>query len=356
MSEPPPDRTNAGPGDGGGSGGGNGGGGGGGDTGPPVADLAEPEPEHEHEHRAGAAAAGDPVEHERRRRDLVRLLGGPRGRLEEAIRVGRIALEFVKGFRALHFLGPCVTVFGSARFGEDDRWYRMAREVGAALVRNGFTVLTGGGPGIMEAANRGAREAGGRSIGCNIELPMEQEPNPYVDRFIDFRYFFVRKVMLVKYSHAFIVMPGGFGTMDELFEVGTLIQTRKIDRFPVVLMGRDFYGPILSVLQDRFLAEGTVSENDLRYAMLTDSVDEAMRHVMAAFELDVAEGKAPRRRPSRLLGESAEGGPGDRVDTGGRTPPAAGTEARPQEPTLAGEPSVRPADERAAAVDDRADR
>jgi uncharacterized protein (TIGR00730 family) len=241
---------------------------------------------------------------EHARRDLVRLLGGPRGRIEEAIRVGRIAAEFVRGFRALHFVGPCVTVFGSARFPESHRWYAMAREVGSALAGHGFTVLTGGGPGIMEAANRGAREAGGRSIGCNIELPMEQQPNPYLDRFIDFRYFFVRKVMLVKYSHAFFVLPGGFGTMDELFEVGTLIQTRKILRFPVVLMGRDFYGPILSVLRDRFLADGTVSPEDLDYALLTDSVDEAMDHVMSTFRRNVDDGLVVRHRPRRLLLEA----------------------------------------------------
>jgi len=243
------------------------------------------------------------AEHERRRRELSRLLGGPRGRIEEAMRVGRIALEFVRGLRGLHFVGPCVTVFGSARFSEDDPWYQMARAVGGALAREGFTVLTGGGPGIMEAANRGAKEAGGRSIGCNIELPMEQRPNQWLDRFIDFRYFFVRKVMLVKYSHAFIVLPGGLGTMDELFEVGTLIQTRKIERFPVVLMGRSFYEPILEVLQDRFLDAGTVAPTDLQYAKLTDSVDEAVAHVMAEFRRDVAEGRAPRQAPSRLLGE-----------------------------------------------------
>lgn len=243
------------------------------------------------------------AEHDRRRRDLTRLLGGPRGRIEEALRVGRIALEFIRGLRGLHFVGPCVTVFGSARFTEDDPWYQLARDVGAALAREGFTVLTGGGPGIMEAANRGAKEAGGRSIGCNIELPMEQRPNPWLDRFIDFRYFFVRKVMLVKYSHAFIVLPGGLGTMDELFEVGTLIQTRKIDRFPVVLMGRSFYEPILGVLREQFLAAGTVAPTDLEYAKLTDSVEEAIDHVMASFRRDVAEGLAPRQAPKRLLGE-----------------------------------------------------
>jgi uncharacterized protein (TIGR00730 family) len=277
---------------------------------------------------------------EHARRDLVRLLGGPRGRIEEAIRVGRIAAEFVRGFRALHFVGPCVTVFGSARFPETHRWYAMAREVGAALAGHGFTVLTGGGPGIMEAANRGAREAGGRSIGCNIELPMEQRPNPYLDRFIDFRYFFVRKVMLVKYSHAFFVLPGGFGTMDELFEVGTLIQTRKILRFPVVLMGRDFYGPILSVLRDRFLADGTVSPEDLDYALLTDSVDEAMEHLMNTFRRNVAEGLVVRHRPRRMLLEAAHPA----------TPVTAGT------PATAAAPPVAAADTKEDATDDRGDR
>jgi uncharacterized protein (TIGR00730 family) len=277
---------------------------------------------------------------EHARRDLVRLLGGPRGRIEEAIRVGRIAAEFVRGFRALHFVGPCVTVFGSARFPESHRWYAMAREVGAALAGHGFTVLTGGGPGIMEAANRGAREAGGRSIGCNIELPMEQRPNPYLDRFIDFRYFFVRKVMLVKYSHAFFVLPGGFGTMDELFEVGTLIQTRKILRFPVVLMGRDFYGPILSVLRDRFLADGTVSPEDLDYALLTDSVDEAMEHLMNTFRRNVAEGLVVRHRPRRLLLEAEHPA----------TPVTAGT------PAMVAAPPVAAADTKEDATDDRGDR
>jgi uncharacterized protein (TIGR00725 family) len=145
-------------------------------------------------------------------------LRGPQPRGFELGRTIRIAREFIQGFRALHFVGPCVTVFGSARFTEDHPYYGMAREVGALLGRAGFTVMTGGGPGIMEAANRGAKDVGGRSIGCNIELPHEQRPNPYLDRWVTFRYFFVRKVMLLKYSYAFIVLPGGFGTLDEVFE------------------------------------------------------------------------------------------------------------------------------------------
>ena len=159
----------------------------------------------------------------------------------------RIFAELVRGFRALHFLGPCITVFGSARFEEGNPHYELAREMGRRIGRMGFTVMTGGGPGVMEAANRGARDVGACSIGCNIALPQEQEPNPYLDRFIEFEYFFVRKLMLVKYSYAFVVLPGGFGTLDEVFEVATLIQTRKIESFPCVLMGLDYWAPLRAV-------------------------------------------------------------------------------------------------------------
>ena len=164
--------------------------------------------------------------------DVGRFLSGPQRRGSELARIWRIGLEFVRGFRALHFVGPCVTVFGSARFRPGHRYYELAREVGTRLARAGFAVMTGGGPGVMEAANRGAQEAGGLSIGCNIELAHEQEPNPYLDHWVDFRYFFVRKVMLTKYSCAFVLMPGGFGTMDEIFETLTLIQTGKMKSFP----------------------------------------------------------------------------------------------------------------------------
>src|SRR5262249_31451557 len=157
----------------------------------------------------------------------------------------RIFFEFIRGFRKLHFLGPCVTVFGSARFKEDHPYYTLARDVGARLARAGFTVMTGGGPGVMEAAHRRAPAAGGGSGRCHFALPMEHTPNPSVDHWITFRYFFVRKVMLIKYSYAFITMPGGFGTLDEVFETATLIQTRKIRDFPLVLMGRDYWQPLL---------------------------------------------------------------------------------------------------------------
>ena len=192
--------------------------------------------------------------------------------------VFRIFREFIRGFRKLHFVGPCVTVFGSARFKEDHPYYHLAREVGAALSNLGFTVMTGGGPGIMEAANRGAKDAGGASIGCNIVLPFEQKPNPYLDKMIEFRYFFIRKVMLLKYSYAFVVLPGGVGTMDELFEALTLIQTRKILDFPVVLMGRAYYQPMLDYLE-MMVRERTISETDLKLVTLTDSVEEAMAHI-----------------------------------------------------------------------------
>jgi uncharacterized protein (TIGR00730 family) len=216
-------------------------------------------------------------------------LEGPRARLTEAAMAFRVFREFIRGFRTLHFVGPCVTVFGSARFTEDHPYYKLARAMGARLARQGFTVMTGGGPGIMEAANRGAKETGGRSIGCNIILPFEQKPNPYVDRFIDFRYFFVRKVMLVKYSYAFVIMPGGFGTLDELYEALTLIQTGKIKSFPVVLMGTDFWAPMLTFLRERLIRDRTIGPHDVDLLFVTDSVEEAAAHIeehaVGAFKL-----------------------------------------------------------------------
>src|SRR5580765_4789395 len=163
-------------------------------------------------------------------------LAGPHSRFRELQLLGRAVRDFVRGFRVLHFVGPCVTVFGSARFGESHPHYATAREVGRRVAELGFTVMTGGGPGLMEAANRGAREAGGRSVGCNIELPQEQAPNPYLDRSVTIRHFSVRKTLLMKYSYAFVVCPGGVGTLDELFEALTLIQTGNVMNFPIVLM------------------------------------------------------------------------------------------------------------------------
>ena len=229
-------------------------------------------------------------------------LEGPKTRRRELYSVLRIAGELIRGFRTLHFVGPCVTVFGSARFPETHPYYALARQVGGALARLGFTVMTGGGPGIMEAANRGARDANGPSIGCNIVLPTEQKLNAYVDTHLTFRYFFVRKVMLVKYSYAFVVMPGGVGTMDELFEAVTLIQTKKIESFPVVLMGVDYYKPLVAFLRE-MVDVGTISREDLDLFLFTDSVDEAMAHIQkyAIEKFGLVRHKIPKMSP--MLGE-----------------------------------------------------
>ena len=205
-----------------------------------------------------------------------RFLRGRRENAEELATAGRVFLEFVRGFEALGPVGPCVTVFGSSRFPAGHRYYEMARALGRRLAEEGYAVLTGGGPGIMEAANRGAKEGGGLSLGCNIELPEEQEPNPYLDRFFEFEYFFVRKVMLVKYSQAFVVMPGGLGTLDEVFETAMLMQTRKIESFPIVAMGTDFWRHMLTFVDRALLAEKTIDEADRELFDLTDSVDEAV--------------------------------------------------------------------------------
>jgi len=227
-----------------------------------------------------------------------RFLEGPNPRGLELLRALRIFAECIRGFRALSFVGPCVTVFGSARFEESHRYYEMARDVGRRLAGEGFTVMTGGGPGIMEAANRGAKEANGRSVGCNIILPKEQKPNAYLDRWIDFRYFFIRKLMLVKYSYAFVVMPGGFGTLDELFETATLVQTGKIKDFPIVLMGTEFWSPLLSFLRERLIAQGTVDPADVDRFVVTDSTAEAVARIRDAAmrSFGVRERRAPRRR------------------------------------------------------------
>ena len=229
-------------------------------------------------------------------------LEGPKTRRREIWSVLKILRELVRGFRALHFVGPCVTVFGSARFPESHPYYAMARQVGQRLAQLGFTVMTGGGPGIMEAANRGAKDAGGWSVGCNIVLPREQKINAYLDRWVTFEYFFVRKVMLVKYSYAFVVMPGGVGTMDELFEAFTLIQTKKIDGFPVVLLGKDYWRPLVEFLRD-MVSFGTISPEDLDLLLFTDSIDEAMEHIRkhAVEQFGLVRRKIPKDSP--LLGE-----------------------------------------------------
>jgi uncharacterized protein (TIGR00730 family) len=204
------------------------------------------------------------------------LLEGPRSRREELFSAFSIFHEIIHGFRSLHFIGPCITIFGSARFNEGHAFYALTRETGRCVAQAKFTVMTGGGPGLMEAANRGAKEAKGKSIGCNIILPMEQKPNPYLDKFVDFRYFFVRKMMLTKYSYGFICAPGGYGTLDELFEVATLIQTGKIKNFPIVLLGRDYWTPLVHFLRDPMLRMAAIHQNDLDSILVTDSPTEAV--------------------------------------------------------------------------------
>jgi uncharacterized protein (TIGR00730 family) len=205
-------------------------------------------------------------------------LEGPRSRRKELLFLINVFKDFFRGVRKLHFVGPCVTVFGSARFKEDHPYYQQSMQVGAALARMGFTVMTGGGPGVMEAANRGAKEAGGHSVGCNIILPMEQYANPYLDHSVDIKFFFVRKVLLSKYSYAFVCMPGGMGTLDEVFEAITLVQTNKMERFPIVLFGKEFYKHIYEhVLY--MIEQGTISPNDLDLFLYTDSVDEMVQYL-----------------------------------------------------------------------------
>ena len=206
-------------------------------------------------------------------------LAGRRPREADLESAVRIFLEFLRGFESFEFDRPCVTVFGSARFEEGHRYYDLAREVGSELARAGFAVMTGGGSGIMEAANRGAHEAGGLSIGCNITLPREQKPNAYLDRFIQLDHFFVRKVMLVKYSSAFVVMPGGFGTLDEAFEIATLMQTNKIEHFPLIAVGSEFWDDLIDFARDKMIREGTLSPEDARFVHLADTAADVVRLV-----------------------------------------------------------------------------
>lgn len=225
-----------------------------------------------------------------------RFLAGPWSRRSELRFLWAVLREFLHGFRVLHFVGPCVSVFGSARVVESSPYYILAQQLGAGLSRQGFTVLTGGGPGLMEAANRGARQAGGPSVGCNVQLPHEQYPNQYLDKWLTCHYFFVRKVLLVKYSYAFVIMPGGIGTLDELFEALTLIQNQKILNFPIVVVGRTYWEPLLELLT-RMQQQGMVAPADLHLLTYTDSVEEALahieRHAVVKFNL------AARHRPRR---------------------------------------------------------
>jgi uncharacterized protein (TIGR00730 family) len=211
---------------------------------------------------------------------------------KDAWRALRILSEFVEGFDTLADLPKAVSVFGSARSKPDSPECEMAERLGAALAGAGYAVITGGGPGVMEAANKGAAEAGGLSIGLGVELPFEQGINQWVDIGIEFRYFFARKTMFVKYAQAFVVLPGGFGTMDELFEALTLVQTRKVTRFPVVLMGIDYWGGLLDWMRDRMRDEGKIGPSDLELMCVTDDVDEAVRHIVDADRALAAEREA----------------------------------------------------------------
>lgn len=206
-------------------------------------------------------------------------LAGPRNRPLELLWILRTGGEFLRCFRQLHFVGPCVTVFGSARYAEDHPAYEITRRMGSALARVGFTVMTGGGPGLMEAANRGAKEAGGVSVGCNIVLPVEQKPNAYLDRWVETRSFFVRKVVLAKYSYAFVAAPGGLGTLDELFEVAVLVQTGKMRDFPLVLLGVEYWRPLIDFLRQRLVPARTIDASDVDRFRLTDSPEEAAEYV-----------------------------------------------------------------------------
>lgn len=233
--------------------------------------------------------------------ELRDYLEGPKSRESELLFTIKVLWQFVKGLRKLHFVGPCVTVFGSARFPPEHEYYKMAEAVGQKIGKTGFTMMTGGGPGIMEAANKGAFESGGYSVGCNIRLPKEQKPNPYMHEWVIIDYFFVRKFLLLKYSYAFVVLPGGWGTMDELFETLTLVQTGMIHQFPVVLMGKTYYQPLLDFL-DVMLKEGTISADDLKLVAITDDPQEAIQHL----ETYIKDFYTIRQKPPRrywILGE-----------------------------------------------------
>ena len=208
----------------------------------------------------------------------IKFLEGPQSRWRDVKFAVHVFRDFFRGLRKLHFVGPCVTIFGSARFKEDHPYYDDARKIAGEIAKLGFTIMTGGGPGIMEAANRGAKEVGGRSVGCNILLPQEQHENPYLDKWVNIKYFFVRKTLLLKYSYAFIVMPGGFGTLDEFFEALTLVQTRKISEFPIIIFNKNFHKEVMEHLQV-MNENATISPEDLNLCLFTDSVEEAVKFI-----------------------------------------------------------------------------
>ncbi len=208
----------------------------------------------------------------------IKFLEGPQSRWKDFKFTLSVMNEFIKGFRTLHFVGPCVTIFGSARFPETHPYYKKTQKLAGEIAKLGFTIMTGGGPGVMEAANRGAKDVGGRSVGCNIVLPHEQGHNPYLDKWVNIKYFFVRKNLLAKYSYAFVVMPGGFGTLDEFFEAVTLIQTRKVSGFPVIIFEKEFYKHVVEHIE-LMKKEETISPEDLNLFLFTDSIEEAVEYL-----------------------------------------------------------------------------
>lgn len=209
----------------------------------------------------------------------IQFLEGPRSRLKEFKFAFETMVDLIRGLRGLHFLGPCITIFGSARYKEDHPYYELTRKAAAAFAKLGFTILTGGGPGLMEAANRGAKDVGGRSVGCNIQLPVEQKPNPYLDKWVYMQHFFLRKVLLVKYSFAFIVMPGGYGTLDEYFEALTLRQTHKIKDFPIIIFGKEYHRELIDHIEV-MRRDATISDADSRLYLVTDDIDEAVKLIL----------------------------------------------------------------------------
>ena len=232
----------------------------------------------------------------------ITFLEGPQSRWKDFKFAVSILWEFIKGLRALHFAGPCVTVFGSARFKEDHPYYDKARKLSGEIAKLGFTIMTGGGPGIMEAANRGARDVGGRSVGCNIILPHEQSHNAYLDKWVNIKYFFVRKNLLIKYSYAFIVMPGGFGTLDEYFEALTLIQTKMLEQLPIIIFDKAFHKDIIQhieVMKDK----ATISPEDMKLCLFTDSIEEAVTYIQHNAISKFGLRPAQKTRPSWWLFE-----------------------------------------------------
>jgi uncharacterized protein (TIGR00730 family) len=228
-------------------------------------------------------------------------LAGPRSRWQEFLFSLEVLFQFIKGFRNLHFVGPCITIFGSARFSKDDVYYQTTETLATSLGQMGFAIMTGGGPGIMEAANKGAKNAGALSLGCNIELPFEQHPNPYLDRMVNIRYFFVRKELLRKYSSGFVIMPGGLGTLDEFFEVITLIQTGKMKNFPVVVMGLEYHEQLMRYFES-LIKEATVGSTDFQHILFTDDIAEAAEHIRNFTEMS-PEKHAHSNAPLWILGE-----------------------------------------------------